>query len=195
MTKDYRAPDSLELVRLFVNSLDLDHPDRDPFLSAEGARAWLIEHGISRVTDTDEERASARELREALRDELLAHSGAEAEDEGESWERLATLLQGTGLEVVFDSARGVSLGPPPAADGLQALRATIASRVYDAVRGGEWRRLKACRKETCLFAFYDRSKNGSGTWCDMAVCGNRVKAQRRRARERVPATHEHSYSD
>ena len=30
MTKDYSAPGSLELVRQFVNSLDLDHPELDP---------------------------------------------------------------------------------------------------------------------------------------------------------------------
>lgn len=183
MTKDYSAPGSLELVRRFVNSLDLDHPERDPFLSIEGARAWLSDHGLQAGLRADEECASVRQLREALRDVLLAHTGAE--DEAHSWERLATQLTGTGLEVVFDSARGLSLQPPPAADGLKALRASIASRVYDAVRGGEWHRLKACRKETCLFAFYDRSKNGSGTWCNMAVCGNRVKAQRRRSRERA----------
>ena len=193
MTKDYSAPEPLELVRLFVNSLDLDHPEQDPFLSAEGARAWLGEHGLTPHAESEEERASMRGLREALRVELLAHTGAE--DEQESWEGLATQLSGTGLLVVFDSARGVSLGSPPAADGLQALRAAIATRVYDAVRSDEWRRLKACRKETCLFAFYDRSKNGSGTWCNMAVCGNRAKAQRRRARDRVPATHGYSHSD
>ncbi len=193
MTKDSSAPGPLELVRLFVNTFDPEYPDRDPFLSADAAGTWLVKHGLEPVADSEEERASVRQLREALRSELLAHTGAE--DERESWERLATQLNGTGLEVVFDSARGVSLGPPPAADGLRALRATIASRIYDAVRGGEWRRLKACRKETCLFAFYDRSKNGSGTWCDMAVCGNRVKAQRRRARERVPATRGHNHPD
>lgn len=193
MTKDFSAPGPLELVRRFVNSLDLDHPDDDPFLSAEGTRSWLNEHGLDPHAGSEEERASIRELREALRVELLAHTGAE--DEREAWERLATQLNGTGLELVFDTARGVSLGPPPAADGLKALRATLASRVYDAVRGDEWRRLKACRKPTCLFAFYDRSKNGSGTWCDMAVCGNRAKAQRRRAREKVPANHQHSRSD
>lgn len=193
MTKDYSAPGELELVRRFVNTLDPDYPDRDPLLTVGDTLAWLTEQGLRSDGIADEERVSMRQLREALLAELLAHTGAE--DDGLSWERLATQLNGTGLEVVFDSARGVSLGPPPAADGLRALRASIASRVYDAVRSGEWRRLKACRKESCLLAFYDRSKNGSGVWCDMAVCGNRAKAQRRRVRERTPATYEPAHSD
>ncbi len=184
MGKDYSAPGALELVRGFVNSLDADDPERDPFVTAEGARKWLTEHGLNAAVDDDAQRASIRALREALRAELLAHTGAE--DGRATWERLATHLDGTGLQVTFDSARSMTLEPPAAVDAVMSLRAAIASRVYDAVRSDRWRRLKACRKESCLFAFYDRSKNGSGTWCDMAVCGNRAKAQRRRTRERTP---------
>jgi len=46
--------------------------------------------------------------------------------------------------------------------------------------------LKACPREVCGWAFYDRSPNNRATWCSMRVCGNRVKAgsyYRRRTRE------------
>ncbi len=43
-------------------------------------------------------------------------------------------------------------------------------------------RLKACRKHSCRWVFYDHSKNRSGTWCSMAVCGNRVKTRTYRER-------------
>jgi predicted RNA-binding Zn ribbon-like protein len=33
----------------------------------------------------------------------------------------------------------------------------------------------ACREPACRRAFYDHSKNRSGTWCDMATCGSRAK--------------------
>jgi predicted RNA-binding Zn ribbon-like protein len=49
---------------------------------------------------------------------------------------------------------------------------------------GTWARLRACRKATCRFAYYDRTKNGSRAWCSMSTCGNQEKAQRRRQRER-----------
>ena len=186
-TKDYSAPGELELVRQFVNSLDLDHPENDPFLTMATARAWLRERGITGDSVTQEEAGRLRDLREALRSELLTHAGEEIPG---AWERLATQLAGAGLELVFDPRSGVRL-EAQAEGGYAAVRGAIASRIYDAVRSGEWRRLKACRKATCLFAFYDRSKNGSGTWCDMAVCGNRAKAQRRRARERAAAPDRH----
>lgn len=37
-------------------------------------------------------------------------------------------------------------------------------------------RLKIC--PNCEWLFFDRSRNRSRTWCDMAVCGNRTKAKR-----------------
>jgi predicted RNA-binding Zn ribbon-like protein len=36
-----------------------------------------------------------------------------------------------------------------------------------------------------MWAFYDRSKNRSGHWCSMRVCGNRAKARQFRERRRA----------
>jgi predicted RNA-binding Zn ribbon-like protein len=46
------------------------------------------------------------------------------------------------------------------------------------------RRIKTCPGENCGWKFLDRSKNRSRRWCDMAVCGNVVKAREYRARNR-----------
>lgn len=43
-------------------------------------------------------------------------------------------------------------------------------------------RMKICGN--CGWLFLDASKNRSRTWCDMAVCGNRVKASRHYARKK-----------
>lgn len=48
-----------------------------------------------------------------------------------------------------------------------------------------WPRLKACREDTCRWAFYDHSKNRSGHWCSMEVCGARHKARQYRARHKA----------
>ena len=60
------------------------------------------------------------------------------------------------------------------------------SIVYTATVDGTWPRLKACRREICHWLFYDHSRNRSGIWCSMAVCGNRTKT--RAYRERREAT-------
>jgi len=46
----------------------------------------------------------------------------------------------------------------------------------------ELSRVRECEGERCAWLFMDRSKNRSRRWCDMTVCGNRVKARRHYAR-------------
>jgi predicted RNA-binding Zn ribbon-like protein len=60
--------------------------------------------------------------------------------------------------------------------------------MVEAMADGTWSRLKACSAETCQWLFYDTSKNRSGHWCSMRVCGNRAKARQFRARRRTGAS-------
>src|SRR5215217_1964013 len=64
-----------------------------------------------------------------------------------------------------------------AREALGALFAAIVSTQQD----GHWPRMKVCAAGACQEAFFDTSKNRSGRWCSMAVCGNRTKLQRFRA--------------
>lgn len=38
-------------------------------------------------------------------------------------------------------------------------------------------RVRQCGSETCRWLFLDTSKNHSRRWCDMKLCGNRIKAR------------------
>jgi predicted RNA-binding Zn ribbon-like protein len=40
-----------------------------------------------------------------------------------------------------------------------------------------------CGSPTCRWLFLDTSKNHTRRWCDMAICGNRMKARRFQARQ------------
>lgn len=70
----------------------------------------------------------------------------------------------------------------PGADGALGRLLLIA---YEAMEHGEWRRLKACRNDTCRWGFYDHSRDRSKTWCSMEVCESQVKSRAYRARERA----------
>jgi predicted RNA-binding Zn ribbon-like protein len=186
VTKDASAPGALELVRSFVNSIDLERPETlDALADLGAARLWLADVGLNPAGLVPDDLEGLRELREALRGVLLAHNGEGSEEE--TWPRLAGCLGGVRLLVTFEPSLDVELVPAERT-GAQGLREAVAVAIYDSKRDGSWPRLKACRKHTCLYAFYDRTKNGSGTWCSMDTCGNRVKAQRRRARQRSTAT-------
>jgi predicted RNA-binding Zn ribbon-like protein len=44
-------------------------------------------------------------------------------------------------------------------------------------------RLRRCGGDTCYWLFIDETKNCSRRWCEMAICGNRHKVRRHRARQ------------
>ena len=52
--------------------------------------------------------------------------------------------------------------------------------VSDAVQ-----RVRACDNEECRWLFLDTSKNHTRRWCDMKVCGNRMKARRFKAQKKT----------
>jgi predicted RNA-binding Zn ribbon-like protein len=50
-------------------------------------------------------------------------------------------------------------------------------------------RVRACGSETCRWLFLDTSKNHTRRWCDMKICGNRMKARRFHARRKSDRTY------
>ena len=74
----------------------------------------------------------------------------------------------------------------PARRDVDGALAELVGIVYTAMADGTWPRLKACRRDVCGWLFYDRSRNHSAVWCQMAVCGNRTKTKAYRARREAP---------
>ena len=70
-----------------------------------------------------------------------------------------------------------------AGDGVDRALAGLASIAVAATQEGMWSRFKACRKDSCGWIFYDRSRNRSSNWCSMAICGNRTKTAGYRRRQ------------
>jgi predicted RNA-binding Zn ribbon-like protein len=172
------APGSLRVVQAFVNTVDREHGP-DLFDDPAGLEEWLERHLLpARVGAGDLD--AAREVREALRALLLANNGEPHDPAAQAvLERAARRAR---LEPAFppDGAALV-----PRATGVDAALGRILAAAFAAMLDGSWRRLKACPREVCGWAFYDRSTNASATWCSMRVCGGRVKAgayyRRRRA--------------
>ena len=174
------APGSLERVRQFINTLDLD-ADRDAFRAPDDARAWLTKHGLSASGDLDG--AGLGRLvafREDLRQLIAARSESLAVAD-DTLRSLAQFAQLAPLTVGFGPDGNARLEP---ARGSDAAMAALFVDVATAVGGGSWARLKVCANDACQWAFWDASRNRSGVWCTMAVCGNRMKGRAFRARAR-----------
>jgi predicted RNA-binding Zn ribbon-like protein len=170
------APGGLELLRRFVNTVELPSgPDELDSLAT--ARAWCLSYGLAPPKD-ESHLQLLRDFRETLRDLLFANNGEG--DAPAAWERLRPFLASTRLSLAVNRDRGLELSPED-----KGPIASLLAIVYEAELLGTWPRLRACRRASCRFAYYDRTKNGSRAWCSMATCGNQAKAQRRRARERT----------
>jgi predicted RNA-binding Zn ribbon-like protein len=183
MTDAAPAPNQLDLVIDFVNTLDVED-GADELATQDGLKTWLAQRRVlepSRaVAPSEEDRRAAIRLREALRDLMLANNGGpRANEAGQELERVARRGD---LGVHFDHGGSISIAPD--AEGFAAALARLLVPVARALSDGSWQRVKACRAADCHWAFYDRSRNRSGVWCEMAVCGNRTKV--RAYRERAP---------
>jgi predicted RNA-binding Zn ribbon-like protein len=178
------APGELRLVQLLVNSAEPDI-GREDIPDAAALGRWLVEHDLLGAADAgalgEADRERILTLREALRD-LLGTNAGEPMDPGS-----ATVIEDetcrASLKVCIDEDGGVALAP--ARGGIDGAVARVLAAIAAASISGTWRRLKACRDDTCRWAFYDSSRNASSAWCSMAVCGNRAKARRHRERKRL----------
>jgi predicted RNA-binding Zn ribbon-like protein len=58
----------------------------------------------------------------------------------------------------------------------------IARAAAELLTSGDLTRLRICASPDCAWLFLDKTKNRRRRWCDMKICGNRVKARRHYAR-------------
>jgi predicted RNA-binding Zn ribbon-like protein len=70
--------------------------------------------------------------------------------------------------------------PAPAALPLWLLSRSIA----EFVTSDQMDLLRQCGNEECRWVFADTSKNRMRRWCDMKICGNRMKARRFKAQHK-----------
>jgi predicted RNA-binding Zn ribbon-like protein len=171
-----QVPASLRLVESFLNSIDFES-GRDDLASPVRFRAWLIANGHSAAAEalTPADLQFAREVRDALREEVRTHAGADHS-------RLNALAARVALRAIFTPD---GLGVLPADDGVRGVLGAVLGAAVIADQEGRWQRLKICREGHCQIAFYDRSKNSSRCWCSMSVCGNRNKTRTYRGRRRA----------
>jgi predicted RNA-binding Zn ribbon-like protein len=172
----------LDLVQDFVNT-EIPEWARDDIASPEQLGDWLRSRALlAREEGVDPaEFVAARALRTALRSLALLNNVGGTVD---VTLRDVVARAVSGLEFGVDIDDDGRLVPAPRGSGASRALASIVAIVMESQASGAWSRLKACRKETCVWVFYDGSRNGASTWCSMSICGNRAKTasyRRRRA--------------
>jgi predicted RNA-binding Zn ribbon-like protein len=141
-----------------------DGRTEDAFADDSAASAWLAGHAMA---------AGANEVRELrdVRDRLQAVVRGQAPASA-----LSDCLTGVRkLPVLDEGGLRWRLG---GADGAPARLVLAWARIEREAPG----RLRACENPDCRLFLLDRSRNNTGRWCSMGICGNRMKARRHRAR-------------
>ncbi|HEX4733344.1 MAG TPA: CGNR zinc finger domain-containing protein [Thermoleophilaceae bacterium] len=174
----------LDAVMEVVNTVHFDLGVVEEHLGSPAAlSAFLAEHGLGAVDAKPADLRRAIELREALRAVMLANNGAPLDPAAiDVLNRAAARAK---VVAAFDDH--ASWHVEPAAGGVDRAFGLMLAAVFQAMSDGSWERAKACGNPDCRWAFFDGSKNHSGRWCEMASCGNRMKARAFRERARAAA--------
>jgi len=159
------APEPLRIVQRFVNTVNCESGE-------DWLETWLAEHD---VTGTPAELDRARVVREAIRE--LLYENNRQQRKGDPRAVLTAAADGASLSIDFSRPELVSR-----ASGVEGAVGRVLAVSFLAMLDGSWARLKCCRNHHCRWSFYDYSKNRSGSWCSMQLCGNRTKTRSYRAR-------------
>jgi predicted RNA-binding Zn ribbon-like protein len=159
-----KAPGLLALLQRFVNTWNHEFPqDWDRLGTPEKARAWLIRTQLIAPDSAvfAAQAARLRRLREAIRELVLSNHGDPPPREAAAV--IAREAVGAWLRIDVDPAGTTSMRPR--SHGVEGAIALLLGILHEAELTHAWPRLKACRQ--CGYAFFDRSKNRSATWCDV----------------------------
>ncbi len=186
---------ALDLVNTLDNRFSETGPEEllasyDDLLRFASQSGLLTEHQAKKLKCLDASEArrakvlhQVRELREALA--AIAYAQTEGEDLSAS--ALVTLEEYFKQASFHRYLTADQVRPVWSWRGLDCQVAApvwlLAQSTVDFLLSDGSSQLRCCASETCRWLFLDASKNQTRRWCDMKVCGNRMKARRFQARK------------
>lgn len=175
------APASAQLIQAFANTVDVE-TGTDEIDTVRKFDTWLRGQKLLSGPRLDSRgHALGLRLRAGIREALGVHVG---DDPDLAVQRAADeALRELPVVVTADGAAPGTLIPDPRLPASRSALAALAVAWSELTVTGESVRLKRCAEHACAWVFWDASKNRSGRWCSMRVCGNRAKARRYAARQ------------
>jgi predicted RNA-binding Zn ribbon-like protein len=141
-------------------------------------RALLLREAESDPKEAAAVRARAVELRECLYRIMTAVARSRRVSEDDLSVFNAYLGEALSHLELRRARKGFRLAWPENHSKLDSVLWRIARSASDRLSGDDLESVRECGDDTCRWLFVDRSKNHSRRWCDMKVCGNRIKARK-----------------
>lgn len=175
------APAPLIAVQALANTYSFEE-DEELLLNPQSARNWLIDSDLA----TDDLVVDEAGLRKLIEFRTLIRSLMDAnlsgEQDREANETLGRVAADHPVPMQVSADGEVTLDVDPVAS-IDDLISQLVGITFQAQLDATWPRLKVCACDECRWAFFDASRNRGGTWCQMEVCGNRIKNRNYRARQ------------
>lgn len=180
------APGALGLAQDLLNTAPAGH-EPDLLADLASARTWVSEATAQWSAATGQSvpevvlDAGDLQMLRTFRDDLREVTAGEHDGAPDT---------GPAAPVLHTSAAALQLGADgsvrlhPQETGPQALVMLILAALLEGQQTGTGRRLKTCRNPRCRVAFYDRSRNVSGVWHSVRICGNAINLRAHRERRR-----------
>jgi len=141
-------------------------------------RVVLLRESESHAKDAAAVRARAVELRECLYRIMTAVARNRLVSEDDLREFNVYVGKALSHLELRPARKGFRLAWPENHTQLDSVWWPIVRSASDLLSGDDLRSVRECGDDTCRWLFVDRSKNHSRRWCDMRVCGNRIKARK-----------------
>ncbi|RKP58006.1 hypothetical protein D7Z26_00390 [Cohnella endophytica] len=149
-------------------------------------REWLHNQRLTPDNPlTERELASLKRLRALIHRmaEAFFVGGSPADEDLESLNK--TMAQGAVVRKVIREEASYSLSLASTASRWPNIEAEIAASFGKLMAEGELSRIRICDNPSCLWVYYDDTKNRSKRYCDDKMCGNLMKVRRFRARRKA----------
>lgn len=145
------------------------------------AEARRVERGAGTEKDRTVTLTAVRALREALAEVLYAQIDGRkpAEMAVRTLERFFKTAQAS--RTLRWNGDGMQWEWPSTGTDQDLALLKLVQSAEELVTGEKLAMLRDCAKPDCRWLFLDTSKNHTRRWCDMKICGNRMKARRFKA--------------
>jgi predicted RNA-binding Zn ribbon-like protein len=167
---------ALDLVNTVVME---DGESVDHLVSDAATAAWLSRMTGGPVEASAGLAARAVELREVIRQSVLARKRGDAVDIGQL--NALTRHMSSHLALV-EHGHGLHMEKRYEGDASWRALAPLGEAALTLLAEGDFSLVRECEHEACSLWFYDRTKAHRRRWCSMAMCGNRAKVSRFRNR-------------
>ena len=187
-TSDDRAPRLAHHLALdFLNTVvQTDSGPRDFLTDAAAVESWLKDSGWSDVAQDGAPPAQllkyATELRAIARALVRARMTGTA---GDPTQLNQVLARGEGHpQLHWPGGQGApTLELARKRGGAAAALAPLAESIAELLSEPDFGVVRNCENSACSLLFLDRSKTRRRRWCDMSICGNRMKVAAFRQRQ------------